>query len=225
VAQRLAHEIKNPLTPIQLSAQRLRRRLVGQGGEPQRLVSECTEIIIQEVDSLKRLVEEFSRFARMPALTARPTDIRPIIESIAALYRESHPALTLCTRHAEDLPALEVDSDHFKRAVLNLVDNAVDAVSGAGEVVVETQFLEARGCARIAVADDGPGIGTADQEKLFTPYFSTKVAGMGLGLPIVHHIVSEHRGTIRVEPNHPRGSRFIIEIPVARGAVPADAHA
>ena len=222
VAQRLAHEIKNPLTPIQLSAQRLRRRLAGQSGEPQRLVSECTDIIIQEVDSLKRLVEEFSRFARMPALTPRLTDIRPIIESIASLYRESHPALTVHTHHAEALPLLEVDSDHFKRAVLNLVDNAVDAVSGVGEVVVETQFLEESGRARIAVADDGPGIGAADQDKLFTPYFSTKVAGMGLGLPIVHHIVTEHRGTIRVEPNLPRGSRFIIEIPVARGAVPVE---
>jgi two-component system nitrogen regulation sensor histidine kinase NtrY len=225
VAQRLAHEIKNPLTPIQLSAQRLRRRLAGPGGEPQRLVSECTEIIIQEVDSLKRLVDEFSRFARMPALTPHPTDIRPIVESIASLYRESHPALTICTRHAEGLPPLEVDADHFKRAVLNLVDNAVDAVSGVGQVAVETQFLEERGRARIVVADDGPGIGPTDPDTLFTPYFSTKVTGMGLGLPIVHHIVSEHRGTIRVEPNSPRGSRFIIEIPVARGAVPAEAPA
>jgi two-component system, NtrC family, nitrogen regulation sensor histidine kinase NtrY len=225
VAQRLAHEIKNPLTPIQLSAQRLRRRLARQTGDAERLVTECTEIIIQEVDGLKRLVEEFSRFARMPAVIPRPTDIRPIIESIASLYRESHPTLNLLTRHAEALPELEVDPDHLKRAVLNLVDNAVDAVSGVGEVVIETQFLEEGGRARIAVADDGQGISAADQEKVFTPYFSTKVAGMGLGLPIVHHIVTEHRGTIRVEPNLPRGSRFIIEVPVARGAVPVEAQA
>jgi two-component system nitrogen regulation sensor histidine kinase NtrY len=172
------------------------------------------------VDSLKRLVEEFSRFARMPALTPRPTDVRPIVDSIASLYRESHPALTIRTRHAEDLPPLEVDSDHFKRAVLNLVDNAVDAVNGVGEVTVETELVDASGRARITVADDGPGISAADQDKVFTPYFSTKVAGMGLGLPIVHHIVAEHRGTVRVEANHPRGSRFIIEVPVARGAVP-----
>jgi two-component system nitrogen regulation sensor histidine kinase NtrY len=225
VAQRLAHEIKNPLTPIQLSAQRLRRRLAGQGGEPQQLVSECTEIIIQEVDGLKRLVEEFSRFARMPALVPRPTDVRPLIESIARLYRESHPALTLRTRHAEGLPLLEVDPDHLKRAVLNLVDNAVDAVGGVGEVAIETEIVEESGRARIAVSDDGPGIGPADQDKLFTPYFSTKVAGMGLGLPIVQHIVSEHGGTIRMEANHPRGSRFVIEVPVAHGAVPVEARA
>jgi two-component system nitrogen regulation sensor histidine kinase NtrY len=225
VAQRLAHEIKNPLTPIQLSAQRLRRRLTGQSGEPQQLVSECTEIIIQEVDSLKRLVEEFSRFARMPALTPRPTDVRPLIESIASLYRESHPTLTVRTRHAERLPLLEVDPDHLKRAVLNLVDNAVDAVGGVGEVAIETEAVEGSGRARITVSDDGPGIGPTDRDRLFTPYFSTKVAGMGLGLPIVQHIVSEHKGTIRVEANQPRGSRFVIEVPVARAAVPVEARA
>jgi two-component system nitrogen regulation sensor histidine kinase NtrY len=223
VAQRLAHEIKNPLTPIQLSAQRLRRRLARHPGQEERLVNECTEIIIQEVAGLKRLVEEFSRFARMPALTPRLTDVHPLIESIAALYRESHPALTLVTRYASALPLLEVDPDHIKRAVLNLVDNAVDAVSGVGEVAIETEFLEESGRARIVVADDGQGISADHQEKLFTPYFSTKVAGMGLGLPIVHHIVTEHRGTIRVEENVPRGSRFVIEVPVARSVVPVDA--
>jgi two-component system nitrogen regulation sensor histidine kinase NtrY len=223
VAQRLAHEIKNPLTPIQLSAQRLRRRLARHSGEEERLVNECTAIIIQEVDGLKRLVEEFSRFARMPALTLRLTDVHPLIESIAALYRESHPALTLVTHHAPGLPLLEVDPDHIKRAVLNLVDNAVDAVSGVGEVVIETEFLAESGRVRLVVADNGQGVSADHKEKLFTPYFSTKVAGMGLGLPIVHHIVSEHRGTIRVEENVPRGSRFVIEVPVARSAVPVEA--
>jgi two-component system, NtrC family, nitrogen regulation sensor histidine kinase NtrY len=223
VAQRLAHEIKNPLTPIQLSAQRLRRRLARHAGEEERLVNECTEIIIQEVDGLKRLVEEFSRFARMPALTPRLTDMHPLIEAIAGLYRESQPALSLITRHAPGLPLLEVDPDHIKRAVLNLVDNAVDAVSGVGEVVIETEFLAESGQVRIVVADNGQGISADQKEKLFTPYFSTKVAGMGLGLPIVHHIVTEHRGTIRVEENVPRGSRFIIEVPVARSAVPVEA--
>jgi two-component system nitrogen regulation sensor histidine kinase NtrY len=223
VAQRLAHEIKNPLTPIQLSAQRLRRRLARHAGEEERVVNECTEIIIQEVDGLKRLVDEFSRFARMPVLAPRPTDVRPLIESIAALYRESHPALLLVTHYAPDLPLLEVDPDHIKRAVLNLVDNAVDAVSGTGAVTVETQFVEASGRARIVVADDGQGISAETREKLFTPYFSTKVAGMGLGLPIVHHIVTEHRGAIWLEANAPHGSRFVIEVPVARTAVPVEA--
>ena len=223
VAQRIAHEIKNPLTPIQLSAQRLQRRLGRMAGEEQQLVNECTETIVQEVDGLRRLVDEFSRFARMPVLTPRPTDLRQLIESVASLYRDSHPALTLVVRHAEDLPLLEVDPDHMKRAVLNLVDNAVEAVKGFGTVVVETLHVPATGHARIVVADTGPGIRPDDREKLFQPYFSTKVAGMGLGLPIVHEIVTEHGGSIRIEDNQPSGSRFIVEVPVARAAAPVEA--
>jgi len=223
VAQRIAHEIKNPLTPIQLSAQRLRRRLGRVAGEEQQLVNECTETIVQEVDGLRRLVDEFSRFARMPALTPRPTDVRQLIESVASLYRDSHPALTLVIRHAETLPLLEVDPDHIKRAVLNLVDNAVEAVGGTGTVVVETAHVPEAGTARIVVADAGPGIRPEDKEKLFLPYFSTKAAGMGLGLPIVYEIVSEHGGTIRVEDNVPRGSRFVVEVPVTRAGAPVEA--
>jgi two-component system nitrogen regulation sensor histidine kinase NtrY len=223
VAQRIAHEIKNPLTPIQLSAQRLRRRLARSDGEDRRIVTECTETIIQEVDGLKRLVEEFSRFARMPALAPRRTDVRPVIETIATLYRESHPALTLLTRHAEDLPLVEVDPDHIKRAVLNLVDNAVEAVSGAGEVTLETGVLGEGGRVQICVSDTGPGIRPEDRDKLFLPYFSTKTTGMGLGLPIVHEIVAEHGGSIRVEDHVPRGTSFIIELPVSRIPVPVEA--
>ena len=223
VAQRIAHEIKNPLTPIQLSAQRLRRRLGRSTGDDARVVTECTETIIQEVDGLKRLVDEFSRFARMPALAVRPTDVRPIIDGIATLYRESHSALTLLTLHSEDLPLLEVDPDHVKRAVLNLVDNAVEAVGGRGEVTVETRVGGAGGCIQITVTDSGPGIPPDVREKLFQPYFSTKTTGMGLGLPIVSEIVTEHGGTIRVEDASPRGTRFVIELPVARTAVAVEA--
>ena len=223
VAQRIAHEIKNPLTPIQLSAQRLRRRLRGGSGEEQQLVAECTETIIQEVDGLKRLVDEFSRFARMPVLAPRPTDVRPLVDAVVTLYRESHPGVPLATRHVGDLPLLEVDPDHIKRAVLNLVDNAVQAVGTVGEVMVETVYLPETGHARIIVSDTGPGISAEDKEKLFLPYFSTKVAGMGLGLPIVHEIVTEHGGTVRVEDNEPRGSRFIVEVPVSRTAAPVEA--
>jgi two-component system nitrogen regulation sensor histidine kinase NtrY len=225
VAQRIAHEIKNPLTPIQLSAQRLRRRLARGGGEDEQLVTECTETIIQEVDGLRRLVDEFSRFARMPVPVRRPTDVRPLVENVAALYREAHPALTLLTRHASDVPLVEADPDHIKRAVLNLVDNAVEAVHGTGHVTVETMHLPDAGVVRIAVADDGPGIASEDRDKLFLPYFSTKVTGMGLGLPIVHEIVTEHGGTVRVEDNVHGGSRFVLEIPVARTPAPAPVEA
>ena len=223
VAQRIAHEIKNPLTPIQLSAQRLQRRLARHPGLDQQLVTECTETIIQEVDGLKRLVDEFSRFARMPALAPRPTDVRPVVEGVAALYRESHPALRLTTRYPDSLPLLDVDPDHIKRAVLNLVDNAVAAVAGAGNVDVDVVTAADGGSIQIIVGDDGPGISTEDKEKLFLPYFSTKTNGMGLGLPIVSEIAIEHGGTIRVEDNVPRGSRFVLELPVLPAAVPVEA--
>jgi two-component system, NtrC family, nitrogen regulation sensor histidine kinase NtrY len=214
VAQRIAHEIKNPLTPIQLSAQRLRRRLA-RIPEERELVTECTETIIQEVDALKRLVDEFSRFARMPAPTPRPTDVRSLVDAVIALYRDAHPTLTIVTRHGEDVPLLEVDPDHVKRAVLNLVDNAVAAVRGVGEVEVETGAVDSGRRVRITVSDRGPGVPAALREKLFQPYYSTKVSGMGLGLAIAQEIVAEHGGTLRLEDNVPNGSRFVIELPVA----------
>lgn len=223
VAQRIAHEIKNPLTPIQLSAQRLRRRLGDRGQEERRLVEECTGTIIQEVEGLKHLVDEFSRFARMPALAPRPTDLGRLLEGVVALYRESHPALQLKTLLAPDLPPVEVDPDQIKRAALNLVDNAVEAVSGAGEVLLETAFLEEARRVQLAVADDGVGIPPEDKDKLFLPYFSTKRSGTGLGLAIVHQIVTEHGGRIWAEDNHPRGSRFVIELPVEGPAARAEA--
>jgi two-component system, NtrC family, nitrogen regulation sensor histidine kinase NtrY len=223
VAQRIAHEIKNPLTPIQLSAQRLRRRLTRRDPDEQRLVEEATQTIVQEVEALRRLVDEFSRFARMPVFVARPTDLRPLVESVAGLYRDVHPSLTLRTVHADDLPLLEVDGDHIKRAVLNLVDNAVQAVRGMGEVTIETIHLPDAGRARIVVSDTGPGIPPDDRDKLFLPHFSTKVTGMGLGLPIVNEIVGEHGGAIHVEDNVPRGSRFVIEVPVQRAPAAVEA--
>jgi two-component system, NtrC family, nitrogen regulation sensor histidine kinase NtrY len=151
--------------------------------------------------------------------------VRPLVDGVVALYRESHPALTVITRHADDLPLVEVDPDHLKRAILNLVDNAVEAVTGVGEVRVETLHLEEAARVAVSVSDTGPGIRAEDRDKLFQPYFSTKVTGMGLGLPIVHEIVTEHGGTVRVEDNTPRGTRFIIEIPVVRAPQPVEAQA
>ena len=220
VAQRIAHEIKNPLTPIQLSAQRLRRRL-SRVSEERELVNECTETIIQEVDGLKRLVDEFSRFARMPAPAPRPTDVRPLVDGVIALYRDAHPALTMVTRHGDDVPLLDVDPDHVKRAILNLVDNAVAAVRGVGEVEVDTGLVDGGRRVRIAVSDRGPGVPTGLREKLFQPYYSTKVSGMGLGLAIVQEIVAEHGGILRLEDNVPNGSRFVMELPVSPAATPA----
>ncbi|MBI2153460.1 MAG: HAMP domain-containing protein [Candidatus Rokubacteria bacterium] len=223
VAQRIAHEIKNPLTPIQLSAQRLRRRLGDRSVEDRRLLEECTGTIIQEVEGLKHLVDEFSRFARMPALQPKPTELNRLLEGVVALYRESHPALALKTSFAADLPTLDVDPDQIKRAVLNLVDNAVEAVGGAGEVTVQTLFLAETRQVQILVSDNGVGIPPEDKDKLFLPYFSTKTAGTGLGLAIVHQIVTDHSGGIRVEDNAPKGSRFVIELPLDRPPARAEA--
>ena len=223
VAQRIAHEIKNPLTPIQLSAQRLRRRLGDRSPDDRRLLEECTGTIIQEVEGLKHLVDEFSRFARMPALAPKPTELNRLLEGVVALYRESHPALALKTFLTPDLPTLEVDPDQIKRAVLNLVDNAVEAGGGAGEVTVQTVSTPETRSVQILVSDNGVGIPPEDKEKLFLPYFSTKTAGTGLGLAIVHQIITDHGGRIWVEDNAPKGSRFVIELPVDRPATKAEA--
>jgi len=212
VAQRIAHEIKNPLTPIQLSAQRLRRRLGGRLPDGGDVLEECTGTIIGEVEGLRRLVDEFSRFARMPSLSPKPTDLHRLVEGVVALYGETHPAVTLRASLAGDLPVLEVDGDQLKRALLNLVDNAVE--SGARTVEITAALSRSTGRVRIDVADDGPGIPSEVRERVFLPYFSTKTTGMGLGLPIVHQIVTDHGGQIRVEENVPRGSRFVIDLPV-----------
>jgi two-component system nitrogen regulation sensor histidine kinase NtrY len=227
VAQRIAHEIKNPLTPIQLSAQRLRRRLsTHRNAEEKQLVEEATATIVQEVEGLKQLVDEFSRFARMPALQPRATDLGRLLEGVVVLYRESHPGLSIKASFSADMPPVEVDPDQIKRAVLNLVDNAVEAVAGAGAVTLDTVWLPESRRVRIVVADDGPGIPAEDKERLFLPYFSTKAGGTGLGLPIVHQIVTDHGGTIWVEDAAPQGTRFVIELPVGRLATaPVEADA
>jgi two-component system, NtrC family, nitrogen regulation sensor histidine kinase NtrY len=220
VAQRIAHEIKNPLTPIQLSAQRLRRRLsTDRSPEEKRLLEEATATIVQEVEGLKQLVDEFSRFARMPSLQPRATDLGRLLEGVVVLYRESHAALDIKVSFSPDMPQMDVDPDQIKRAALNLVDNAVEAVGGSGQVTLETIWMPESRRARIIVADDGPGIQAEDKERLFLPYFSTKSNGTGLGLSIVHQIVTDHGGTIWVEDVVPQGTRFVVELPVGRLAV------
>ncbi len=214
VAQRIAHEIKNPLTPIQLSAQRLRRRLAGRLPDDGGVLDECTGTIIGEVEGLRRLVDEFSRFTLMPSIAPKPTDLHRLIDGVLALYGETHPAVALRTEFTPDLPMLEADGEQLKRAMLNLVDNAVEA--GATDVCLTTRWDRGAGRVEVAVADNGPGIAPEVRDKLFLPYFSTKTTGMGLGLPIVHQIVTDHGGHIRLEDNRPKGTRFLIELPVIR---------
>ncbi len=214
VARRLAHEIKNPLTPIQLSAQRIRKHFRSRSEELSRVVEEGTGTIIEEVDSLKNLVDEFSQFARMPSVLAAPHDLNPLVNGTLDLYDGLFSGLTLTRLLAPDIPRVMVDPELIRRVFINIIDNAIEANGGKGQVVVSTSFDRDLQMARVDVADDGPGIAPADRDKLFMPYYSTKLRGSGLGLAIVKRVVAEHRGRIRIEENQPRGARFIMELPL-----------
>jgi two-component system, NtrC family, nitrogen regulation sensor histidine kinase NtrY len=219
VARRLAHEIKNPLTPIQLCAQRLQRQFSGAPDPVRSLVDECTTTIVGEVDALKALVDEFSQFARMPAPRRAPTDLHELLRGTLALYDGLFKDVRLETLFAVSVPPVRLDPDQIRRVVINLVDNAVEALGQKGQIVVETQHDTASTTVRLIVADDGPGIPVGERDKLFMPYYSTKKRGSGLGLAIVRRIVAEHGGTIEVTDNEPAGTRFTIELPVEGEAV------
>jgi two-component system nitrogen regulation sensor histidine kinase NtrY len=220
VARRLAHEIKNPLTPIQLCAQRLQRQFSAAPDPVRQLVDECTGTIVGEVEALKTLVDEFSQFARMPSPRRVPTDVHQLLASTLGLYDGLFAHVRIETLFAVSLPAVRLDPDQIRRVVINLVDNAIEALNQQGLIVVETQHDAAAGAVRIIVADDGPGIAPEEQDKLFMPYYSTKKRGSGLGLAIVRRIVAEHGGTVEVGANEPRGTRFTIELPCGEGDAP-----
>jgi len=213
VARRIAHEIKNPLTPIQLSAQRLRRRYLERFSEEDTVFDECTQMISRQVDELKNLVNEFSSFARMP--TSRPTlnNLNDIVKEGLILYQEAHKEIKFTRALASDLPNASLDREQIKRVIINLLENAVAAIDGKGEIRVETVYNRDLQIITLSIADDGCGIPAEDKPRLFEPYFSTKKTGTGLGLAIVSTIIADHNGYIRVRDNIPQGARFIIELP------------
>jgi nitrogen fixation/metabolism regulation signal transduction histidine kinase len=222
VARRLAHEIKNPLTPIQLCAERLRRHFGASPPPVKDLVDECTSTIVGEVESLKALVDEFAQFARMPAPKAVPASLNAVLHETLSLYNGLFAHVRLEKQFAAALPPVRLDIEQIRRVVINLVDNAIEALNAAqaaqsnGDgpcITIETQHDAANAVARIIVADNGPGVPAADREKLFMPYYSTKRRGSGLGLAIVRRIVAEHGGSIEVGDNVPHGSRFVVELP------------
>ena len=204
-ARRIAHEIKNPLTPIQLSAERIAKKF----GENEPAIQDGCRIIVSEVSQLKRMVDEFSRFARMPAVHLRHAQLAEILQQAADLYRDVKPGVTIAVDVDEDIELL-MDPEQIRRAVGNLLKNAVEATE-SGEIRVSARRAPHR--VVIEVADPGRGVPDRDKEKLFLPYFSTKGRGTGLGLAIVHRIVRDHDGQIHVHDNHPRGTRFEIELP------------
>jgi two-component system, NtrC family, nitrogen regulation sensor histidine kinase NtrY len=225
VARRLAHEIKNPLTPIQLCAERMQRHFTTAPPAARELVDECTSTIVGEVESLKGLVDEFAHFARMPAPKAVPEDLHLMLTDALALYNGLFLNIRIERRCDESLPPVRIDIEQLRRVVINLVDNAVEALGGGSAqahaadgggptITVETRHDPAQGVARILVADNGPGISAADRDKLFMPYYSTKRRGSGLGLAIVRRIIVEHGGSIEVHDNQPKGTRFVIELPL-----------
>ncbi|MDP2689444.1 MAG: ATP-binding protein [Deltaproteobacteria bacterium] len=214
VARRIAHEIKNPLTPIKLSAQRLRKKYLDKFDEDGNVFNECTATIIKQVDELKILVNEFSSFARMPASNPSANDLNEIVKETVSLYKTGHRSVRFETSLDSRLPVLDIDRDQIKRVLINLIDNAVAAVGDGGEVRAETLYVEDLQLARLEVIDNGEGIPAEVKQRLFEPYFSTKKAGTGLGLAIVSNIVADHNGYIRIKDNLPKGTRFIIELPL-----------
>jgi two-component system nitrogen regulation sensor histidine kinase NtrY len=237
VARRIAHEIKNPLTPIQLSAERIARQFgmrvngsedgsvasnSGNGtganaDELKRVVEECTTSITREVAGLKALVDEFSRFARMPDPQRAQGDLNEVIRQTSLLYEDRLDGAELQLHLATDLPPAMLDREQIKRVFVNLTDNALEAIAASDErrITITTRFDTAREMLVAEVEDTGEGIPISDFKRLFQPYFSTRGRGTGLGLAIVQRIVTEHGGRIRAENNEPRGARFVIELPVA----------
>ena len=215
VARRIAHEIKNPLTPIQLSAQRLRKRYLTRFNEDEKVFDECTDMIIKSVDELKTLVDEFSNFARMPAIQPSVNNLNDIIAEALTLYQEAHREISFSFNPDETIPLFPLDRDQIKRVLINLLDNSVAAIGGEGNVNIESTFDKDLSMATFIVADTGQGIAPEDRSRLFEPYFSTKKSGTGLGLAIVSSIISDHNGFIRVKDNHPKGTKIIVELPVS----------
>ena len=214
VARRIAHEIKNPLTPIQLSAERLRRRYRDRFTDDADVFDECTKTIVREAGGLKNMVNEFSNFARMPAANPVPSDLNDIVKETVVLYQEAHKDIQFNFQGGIDLPVLDLDRDQMRRVMINLFENAIAAIDNGGDIRVETDYDKELSMVSLSVSDTGRGIPEEAKARLFEPYFSTKKSGTGLGLAIVNNIVADHNGYIRVRDNEPRGTRFIIELPV-----------
>ncbi len=214
VARRIAHEIKNPLTPIQLSAQRLRRRYPDILSEENSIFDQCTNTIIKQVDELKQLVSEFSQFARMPKVNRADDNILEILNETLFLYKQAHPAIHFSIEAVDHIPIFSFDGEQIKRCIINLLDNAVAVLPDGGTIDIVLALDEEEENVYLQVCDSGPGISENEKARLFEPYFSTKKTGTGLGLAIVSTIVADHSGYIRVHDNKPKGSIFTIELPL-----------
>jgi len=214
VARRIAHEIKNPLTPIKLSAERLQRKFGGSITDP--AFSECTTMIVKQVDGLKNLVNEFSNFARLPQARPVVANLNSVVLESLGLYRQAHPHIAFKFNADEELPEFKFDPDQMKRVLVNLIDNSVSAVSKETNATVEitTRYDRDIKTMRLMVCDNGEGISVTERSRIFEPYYSTKEGGTGLGLAIVKRIIEDHSGFIRATANEPKGVKMVIELPV-----------
>jgi two-component system nitrogen regulation sensor histidine kinase NtrY len=213
VARRIAHEIKNPLTPIKLSAERLIKKWESRDSDFNQIFEHSTKTIIREVEGLKRLVDEFSKFSKMPEIKKTPTNMSMIIDEVVNLYK-GYKGVKINVLLPKENPLVELDGEQFKRVMINIFDNAIHAISNKGIIDVRLHFDLSSNIAYLDIADDGPGIREEDKEKLFFPYFSTKKDGTGLGLAIANRIITEHKGYIKVRDKDPKGTIFTIEIPI-----------
>src|SRR6056297_60575 len=212
VARRIAHEVKNPLTPISLSAQRLKRKYKAAIDDP--VFDECIQTIAEHTELIRNLVNEFSTFAKFPTANPAPCELIPIVEESIALYQDGYPNIEFNVQAQGSIPVLQLDRQQVKQTLINLIDNAISSIKTEGSITVEVSYDDEQDRVYLIVADTGEGVDNHDKPYLFEPDFTTKKSGMGLGLAIVSTIVSDHNGRIWAEDNQPKGTRFIIELPV-----------
>ena len=213
IARRVAHEIKNPLTPIKLSTERMLKKWEHRDADFDQVFQRSAKTIVKEVDSLRRLVDEFSRFGKMPEINKTPTQIPIIIDEVVNLYK-GYKGVEINVSIPDNSPMVELDGEQFRRVIINIFDNAIQAMANSGRIYVTLKFDIPSNWAYIEIADNGPGIRDEDKDKLLLPYFSTRKNGTGLGLAIANRIIAEHRGYIRVRDNEPNGTVFTIDIPI-----------
>jgi two-component system nitrogen regulation sensor histidine kinase NtrY len=216
VARRIAHEIKNPLTPIKLSTERMLKKWEQRESDFAQVFERSTKTIIKEVEGLRGLVDEFSRFGAMPKINKMPASLALLTDEVVNLYRD-YKGFVINVLIPGGIPLIDMDGEQFKRVLINLFENAIQAMPEGGKIDLSVEVDNAANRVFIDIADDGPGIPEEDKEKLFLPYFSTRRGGTGLGLAIASKIIREHMGYLRVRDNDPHGTVFTIEMPIREG--------
>jgi len=222
-AQRVAHEIKNPLTPIALSAERIGRHLDRAQADSPGVIRKCSEVILNCVGTLRTLVDQFSALAQFPATQPRPCNVNQVVEEAFALFAGRLEGITIERDLDPGVPEVMADPEALRRALANLIDNAAEAMQGSLLRVlgVRTAVTEDGAAVEIAVSDTGHGLTEEIRERLFLPFYSTKHRGTGLGLAIAAKIIQEHGGSIRAESNSPKGARFLVRLPMMEAGAPA----